>query len=113
MAKERRNNSSVSALTSLLSAINKVAEAELGNVTPEQQAEANKAELEAVKVATAVIGDSNVMTTMELQDDAIEQYHEQEAEAEAEAEAEEEAEIRAENDETIEDLITEEEEEGF
>ncbi len=85
MAKQRRTNTSVSAITNLLGAIEKVAEAELGdNLTPDQQTEANKIGLAAVKEATATIGDSNVMTAMENSDDAIEAQHQAAEAAEAE-----------------------------
>lgn len=91
MAKKRRTNTGVSAITSLLGAINKVAEAELGdNVSPDKQAEANKAGLAAVKKATAEIGDSNVMTALEVQDDAIVAMHDADDAAE---EAEHNAEV--------------------
>jgi hypothetical protein len=91
MAKERRQHSAVHGIASLLGAINSVAEVELGGgeLTPEAKQEA----LDAVKEATGVIGESNIMTVMENTDDAIELQHQlaEEAErAEAEAEAEQE-----------------------
>ena len=85
MAKQRRNHTSVSAITGLLEAIDKVAEAELGNASPEQKAEANKVGLEAVKNATANLRDSNVITGLECQDEAIEQMHQAEEQAALEA----------------------------
>ena len=89
MAKQRRNHTAVNGITALLGAIGKVAEAELGNsLTPAEQAEANKAGLEAVKQATGMIGDSNIMTSMENLDDNIELQHQIAEEAEARAEEE-------------------------
>ena len=91
MAKVRKNYTAVNGITSLLEAINKVAQAELGEVNPEQKSEANKAGLEAVQQATAIIGDSNMVTAMENLDEAIELQHQEE-------EAAEEAAMAAENE---------------
>ena len=116
MAKQVRTHSATSAIGSLLKAIDKVAEAELGNVTEEQKIEANKIGLDAVKEATAMIGDSNVMTGLEIQDDNIAAYHQAEAEKE-EAEAleqqnllEEQAEIAVmeEQDKEEQEIVTNE-----
>lgn len=85
MAKQRRNHTSVSAITGLLEAIDKVAEVELGNASPEQTAEAKKVGLEAVKNATANLRDSNIITGLECQDEAIEQMHQAEEQAALEA----------------------------
>jgi len=83
MAKQRRTNTSASALSSLLSTIGTVAKVELAD-NPEALAE--------VDAMVADVKDSNFTTAAELQDDAIEAMHEQaEAEAEAQAEAEAEA----------------------
>jgi len=54
------------------------------HVSPEAQAEANKAGLAAVIEAKAVIGDSNIMTVMENSDDAIELQHQIAEQLEAE-----------------------------
>ena len=80
MAKVRRQHSAVTAISSLLSAINKVAEAELGG--GELTDEAKQEALNAVKQSTAVIGDSNIMTVMENTDDVIELQHQMEEEQE-------------------------------
>ena len=81
MAKQIRTNTTVSGITSLLSAINQVAKAELGNVSQEEQAEANRDGLEAVQQATAIIGDSNIITAAEMADENIAEMHEADAEA--------------------------------
>ena len=88
MDKQRRTNSAADAVTSLLGAINKVAKAELGEGTAEEQAEAKRIGLEAVEQATGAIGDSNAMTAMEYLDDDIDARITAEEEAEARAEAE-------------------------
>lgn len=67
MAKQRRTNSGTSALGSLLDTINIVAAVELKD-KPEELAKVNK--------MTADMKDSHIITAFELQDDAIEAYHE-------------------------------------
>ena len=94
MAKERRTHSTVAGIGALLKAIDKVAEAELGAVSAEEKAEANRIGLEAVKTATGIIGDSNIITSAEIADENIEHMHQA-----AEAEAARVAAAEAENDE--------------
>jgi len=90
MAKSRKANTSKSAIEALLGAIDIVAASEKakvnGNLTVDQQVDAVNTAMDAVTQATAVIGDSNMITVLELQDDAIESYHQnQEALERAEA----------------------------
>jgi hypothetical protein len=75
MAKQRRTNTSASALGSLLSTIGTVAKVELKD-NPEALAEVDK--------MVADVKDSNFVTAAELQDDAIEAYHDAAEAAEAE-----------------------------
>jgi hypothetical protein len=83
MAKEKRANSAVSAISSLLDVIGTVAAAELKD---------NPTALAQVTKMTEDVKDSNLTTAMENLDDAIELQHEIAAEqAEQEAEAAEEA----------------------
>ena len=110
MAKMRKEHSIVSAISAITAALRLES---IPNPTSDQLRQIHDAKVMAANVVDA----SNFVAIGENADEAIEaaiQAEEaREAEAEAEAEAEEEAEIRAENDETIEDLITEEEEDGF
>ena len=84
MAKQRREHTASSAISSLLSVIDKVAQAELGNLSEAEQIEANAAGLAAVKDMTALVGESNVMTAMENLDDNIELQHQIAEQLEAE-----------------------------
>lgn len=93
MAKQRKTNSGVSALGSLLSTIGTVAAVELAD-NPEALAEVTK--------MTANVADSNLMTAAALQDDAIEAFHDAEERAEAE-QAEEQAEEQEEQAEQTEE----------
>ena len=96
MAKQRRQHTGTSAIQSLLGAINQVAKAEKakvdGSLTTEQQVDAVNTAMDAVEQATGVIGESNLITALELQDDAIEQYHQIAEQAEL-AEAQEQQRI--------------------
>ena len=76
MAKQRRTNSSVSALGGLLDTIGAVAKVEL---------KSNPEELAKVDKMVADVKDSNFITAAALQDDSIEAYHDAEEAAEAEA----------------------------
>lgn len=92
MAKQRRTHTMANGLQSLLKAIEKVADAELGNLSPDDEAEAKRIGLEAVKTTTAMIGDSNFITAAEVADDNIAAMHEAAERAEDEAQrAEDEA----------------------
>ena len=71
MAKKKRTNTTVSAIGSLLDTIGTVAKVELKD-NPEALAEVDK--------MVADVKDSNITTSMELQDDSIEAYHEAEVE---------------------------------
>ena len=79
MAKQRKTNSGVDALGSLLGSIDTVAAIELKD-NPEALAE--------IKAMTAGVKDSNITTAMELQDDAIDSMHDADDAAEAEEVAE-------------------------
>ncbi len=85
MAKQRRNHTAKTAVTGLLNAIDLVAKAELGQLTEAEKIEANQAGLEAVKSATEVIKDSNIITSLEVTDDNIEALHQAEEQAALEA----------------------------
>lgn len=80
MAKERKTNTSVSAFDGLLETIGAVAKVELKD-NPEELAKVNK--------MVADVKDSNIMTGLELQDDAIGAMHDaDDAATEAEHQAE-------------------------
>jgi hypothetical protein len=93
--KTRKNHTGAGAIAALLGAIDIVAKSEKakvnGDLTEEQQADAVNTAMDAVTQATAVIGDSNVVTALELQDDAIEAMHDADDAAEEEAEQAEQA----------------------
>jgi hypothetical protein len=92
MAKTRKNHTGAGAIAALLGAIDIVAASEKakvnGDLTEEQQADAVNTAMDAVTQATAVIGDSNVVTALELQDDAIEAMHDADDAAEQAEQAE-------------------------
>jgi len=87
MAKQKRSNTTVSAINSLLCAINAVAASEKakidGSLTHDQQISAINQAMDVVGLATEIIGDSNIITASEFQDDAIADYHNQVTELEA------------------------------
>lgn len=76
MAKKMRQQfTNENGLDSLLRTIQKVAQAELGQLSPEDTIKAKQEGLAAVMDMTNTIGNSNMRTALQLQDDAIEQYH--------------------------------------
>ena len=90
MAKQRQQFTGEMGLNTLLSTIQKVAQAELGQLSPEETVKAKQEGLQAVNEMTNIIGNSNMKTSVQLQDDSIERYH-QAAEALEAAEAEQQA----------------------
>jgi len=90
MAKQRQQFTGEQGFDALLKTINKVAQAELGQLSPEDTIKAKQEGLAAVQEMTNILGNSNMRTSTQLQDDAIEQYHQimeqQEAERLAAAE---------------------------
>lgn len=78
MAKARQQFSSETGFNALLATIQKVAQAELGQLSPEETVKAKQEGLQAVNEMTNIIGNSNMRTYVQLQDDAIEQYHQAE-----------------------------------
>lgn len=101
MAKKTRQQfTSENGLNALLETINKVALAELGQLSPEDAVKAKAEGLAAVQNMTNIIGNSNMRTSVQLQDDAIEQYHQVMEQAEAEAAAAGQAEQAEQQDNT-------------
>jgi hypothetical protein len=80
MAKQKQKYTGDQALTSLLGAINSCITAEKAkvntNLTVDQQVDAVNTSLDEAAKALDVIGNSNVRTVLQLQDDAVADYHE-------------------------------------
>lgn len=103
MAKERKNNTAVSALTAVTNAI-RLETSRIAGQTVDM-----KEYLATINLAMDVVEDSNIMTAMENLDDSVELQHQIAADLEAQLTAEGAAERAAEQEKTEQEKTEQEE----